>query len=505
VTKVAPRLCLLLIAAWLAAPALRAAPTPTLYELVEQGRQAFLTENFADSLSLIQQALERPDFAHADPKLQYSALQLASGSAWATEDYLTAHEFLVAAASLPQADGDLWWRRALLASAVDNWADAALSLTALAEKWPTTFTGSTLEGDVVLGTVRELRKQPTLRQQRVDLLNALFDAGFKFTLGSEPNLLWLLLATDSLASQDLKRAREVARRITDASVLIAMRIDKRFEPLTSAEPKLFDIRAVSEQSVRRLRNTVEEHPRSLAAVMQYGYALYESGRFKELLSLSEATIARVQKSPEGAPPYDDLDDNLAWIHNHKASALRALGRWDEAAGTLKNWQNSASNRGDKASQAINLGFFFNEMGRPEDALEAIKDVDWARAMSDYGRAQYQFVRFQAYQQLGRHEDAGETLRWLREHTDDAPGTAQDALLEAGDLDAAAAMLIASLRDADQRIVALAQIQHYARTPRTDRQKKLDAMRESLLARPDVVAAVDAVGRRDRFPIHSMEY
>jgi tetratricopeptide (TPR) repeat protein len=353
--------------------------------------------------------------------------------------------------------------------------------------------------------VRELGKQPSLRPQRRELLDALFDAGYKSMYDTEPSFFWLTLATDALDRQDLKRAREVARRITDSSVLVAMRIDRRFDALTSEEPRTFDVRAAAEREARHLKNAMKQNPKVLGTVVQYGYALYTLGQFEEMLKLADGVIAKVEKAANGEPPYDDLDENLNWIHNHKATALRALGKWEQAAAALAHWESSDRNRDDKVSQAINLGFFYNELGRPDDALKAVADVDWSRGMSDYGRTQLQFVRFQAYQQLGKQNEAEQIVAWMREHQRDAMQTAQSTLLEAGDADAAAALLVSRLRDADERATALAEIQTYSEAPRTDRQKKIDALWETLLARPDVTAAVTQFGRREKFPIYSVEY
>src|ERR1041384_62747 len=141
----------LMIAATIVVSAASAADKPaSLDELIQQSRTAFAAEKYADALALAQQALQRPEFDDAVPAFQFHTLQIASSAAWANEDYLSAHEFLVASASFPQADGDLWWRRALLASAVENWPDAALSLTALAEKWPASLTSNETEVSVVL-------------------------------------------------------------------------------------------------------------------------------------------------------------------------------------------------------------------------------------------------------------------------------------------------------------------------------------------------------------------
>jgi hypothetical protein len=97
------------------------------------------------------------------------------------------------------------------------------------------------------------------------------------------------------------------------------------------------------------------------------------------------------------------------------------------------------------------------------------------------------------------------VTWMRQNQSDSMQTAQGTLLESGDVDGAAALLIARLRDAEERPLALAEMQTYARTPRTDRQKKLEADREAFLKRPDVVAAIAEYGRRETFPVYTLEY
>jgi hypothetical protein len=126
-------------------------------------------------------------------------------------------------------------------------------------------------------------------------------------------------------------------------------------------------------------------------------------------------------------------------------------------------------------------------------------------MSEYGRTQFQFVRFQAYQQLGKQSEAQEIVGWFRQHKADSQETAQSTFLESGDVDGAATLLVSRLGDAEERATALAEIQNYAQTPRTERQKKIAALNESMLSRPDVAAAIAQYGRREKFSIYSLEY
>lgn len=476
-----------------------------VYDLVEQGRQALLADKYSDSLALLKKAISKPEFQNVEAGLQYFAFLLASHAANASDDNLGAYEFVSVATQFPDANGDTWMHRARIAASLEMWEQAGLALLMTARKWPKALQGDQYQAQMVNRTVHELGKQAALHQERFDLLNALFDADYKIMFDTEPSYLWLVLATESLERQDKKRAREAARHITAPSILVAMRIDRRFDALTSEDPKTFDVRAAAEREARKMKTAMKENPKKLIAVVQYGYALHTLGKFEDMLSLAEGILAKVEQAPKDEPLYEDLDDHLNWIHNHKATALRALGKWDEAAATLASWERSDRNRQDKASQAINLGFFYNELGRPDGALKAVERVDWSREMSEYGRTQFQFVRFQAYQQLGKESEAQEIVAWFRQHKADSLETAQSTFLESGDADGAATLLVSRLGDAEERATALAEIQNYAQTPRTERQKKLAALNESLLSRPDVAAAIAQYGRREKFSIYSLEY
>src|SRR5688572_13729855 len=135
-----------------------------VYDLVEQGRQALVADQYADASKLFDQAMHRPEFANADPKLQYFAFLLAAYAAEGTKDNLTAHEFLVIATSHPAADGDVWIRRARAALVLEKWSDAGLALTTVATKWPKELTGGEFHAWLVNRTVSELGKEPSLRE-----------------------------------------------------------------------------------------------------------------------------------------------------------------------------------------------------------------------------------------------------------------------------------------------------------------------------------------------------
>jgi tetratricopeptide (TPR) repeat protein len=477
----------------------------TAYELIEQGRQALAADKFADASTLLQRAMAHPDFRSADPKLQYWAFVLASHAAEGTQDNLTAYEYLVIATSAPAAIADDWLRRARTGLILEKWQDAALSLITVARKWPKTLSGDAFNYRMISMATHALGRDPGMRAQRTELLDVLFTAGYQAEYEFEPSHLWVILATDAVERRDYSRAREISRRITAHATWISMRIDKRFDVLVKLEPRLFDIRAAALREAKQLKQAVHVNPNRLGPLVWYGEVLLALGRFDELIALAERAITRVEGAPQDSPPYEDQDRQLNWVYNLKSTALTALGRWEEAAEVLVEWRRSGRNHEDTVSQAINLGVLYNEMGRPDDALQAVHGIDWSGDISPYGRVQLQYVRFQAYLQKGNEAETRDILTWMRDHQDDAIATVQATLLEVGDVEGAAELFKKRLRDADERADALSEVQQYAQASRTARREQLNALGEVLLARADVVAAIAEVGRREKLPVYSARY
>jgi hypothetical protein len=182
----------------------------------------------------------------------------------------------------------------------------------------------------------------------------------------------------------------------------------------------------------------------------------------------------------------------------RSRALRRVGRWDEGVDQLAAASRVLDTDGKNVSQVINLGELYCDMRMPKEALQVL--VRLGTNMSDYGRMQEADVRLDAAIQLG---DADGTAKWLgfeKEHRSDAPRTYEDALLRINDVEAAAQWLIERLADRDQRSITLLAVQEYATPNETARETELRKRRRELIARPDVQAAVQKVGRIETYRI-----
>jgi hypothetical protein len=89
---------------------------------------------------------------------------------------------------------------------------------------------------------------------------------------------------------------------------------------------------------------------------------------------------------------------------------------------------------------------------------------------------------------------------LKEHRADAPDAYDDSLIDVNRLDLAAKSLIAQLRDEDQRATVLARIQTYDSPLETPRGAEFYAHWRTVFAREDVRAAIQQVGRVEKYDL-----
>jgi tetratricopeptide (TPR) repeat protein len=385
---------------------------------------------------------------------------------------------------------------------LENWSDAATSVTIVARRWPEAI--STSNPQWIGAVAFNANKDGKHRNEQLELMNALFAANFTIQFGLQPDSLWKELITEALERNDLLRARELSKRVQNTETLVSMRIDRRFDALVKAEPKVFDITAALAYQRKLLAKAVAADPRSLDARVQYCYTLLEAGRFDEVLAIANEVLARVAAAPADSSPYDDIADKLDWIYSHKAVALRAKGRWEEALAVREHLRRKEEPGTTDASQAINLAAEYLDCRQPQKALDALQGIDWARSLSPYGRMQMQVVRYRAFVKLGNAREADNVFAYLREHREDAETVWQWTMLDAGDLDGAAALYISRLRDPEKREGALGEVQDYKPLPRPPGETKEDSRWDALLARADVVAAINAVGRREKIPLYAAD-
>jgi len=491
--------------------ALDAAAEERLYRATRAKLEQANTEQRAGNCDAAAKIVEKElfgsnGFQTLGPEEKYYAVWISAYCAEQRKDFLRAHEGYLVLTATELADVNAWVGRASASQNLENWDDALLALTTVAKRWPDTFKNEEYLGWATGLVLHQTTGDASLRSRRIDLMNAMFESNYTLPFGRQPSEVWLEIVADAMGRHDLARARAISKRITDNAALVQLNVDRRFDELVAAEPSLRDVLGATKRENNRLSAEVAKHPRSLELLTSYCVTLYALGDFEEILRISTSAIEKVEHAPAPAPPFDDIEAQFGWMYELRARALAALGKQGEGAKIRESWNTAARNSPNQSSDSINLAFQMARAGNPKEALHILDGVDWANGLMPYGRMQLQGVRLDAFLQLGRKDDVETVLAWIREHQQDAPATAQTAFLLAGDLDSAAMVLRSRLENPTTRGEALASLQRFKLPPGTpvDPTGLEKSSRETftrLMARPDVVAALDKYGRRLSFPIY----
>ncbi len=334
------------------------------------------------------------------------------------------------------------------------------------------------------------------REGDIRLLTALFKARWTVPNAGEPSALWSEFALLLLEGGDVELAREVAQRVTAPEPLVAMHADARFDELTAADSGRFDVAAAVVAEIVRAQEQARSSPDLIAPILLLGHALAASNRCAEALQVVDAAIARAAGPTAEERPYRDAGENLVWLLDLRARHLACLGRWEEAVRQRSQAGILTERGGPNTSQVINLAHLLVTVGRAADGLRALEAVG---PMSEYGRMEETWARLRAHAQLGNAEAVRTALAYLEEHRYVSLDVYLDALVDAGEIEKTAELLIELLADGRARTGILVRLQRYAESPLTPVGVERKARWGSLVVRPDVRAAIARVGRLDTYP------
>lgn len=253
--------------------------------------------------------------------------------------------------------------------------------------------------------------------------------------------------------------------------------------------------------IQAARERIKAHPNQLEAVQRLQDLLIEKGQAAEVLAISDAAVAHAERG-DGGKAYTDFGTSYNWVLNQRSLAMAQEGHWDDAVREMARAAKRPEEGGLNVSQSINLAGLYTDLDEPDKAAAAIVEPG---EMSPYGRMQLEYVRLQIAIEKGDEPAVTEHMAYLHEHRNDDIATWQRALLRHGDLDAAARLLIERLKNPDWRNQALVEMQHYAHGRQTPVMKAHEQRWNSVVARPDVQAALAEVGRVERFRILASGY
>lgn len=367
--------------------------------------------------------------------------------------------------------------------------DTAAALTTLVQRWPDQI--GELDEHFTLQFLAESHQLPS--DKLLPLLQSLYDAHWKLKWGIEPSTAWRDLALGLLEKGHLTESIEVAGHVTDTYVLIAMRSDRRFDPVVAAAPAQFDITAAAQRELRGLQAMADATPNSLELQSHTIEALGNQLHYGAMLAAADAVVLEATSTNYPDKLYQDYDDQYQWILSDRAAALERFGEWDEAVDVLTN---STKLIGADAGQPLELASLYCDLGRPKEALSTLEQI--AADPNAFGGMQIELVRLDAATQLGNAKQAARSLQYLSAHRSDSLSTYQSALVLVNQLDKAAELLVTRLRDPGGRLDALESIQTYVEPPATPRRMELDARWQAVIARPEVQSAAHKVGRLDSY-------
>jgi hypothetical protein len=152
------------------------------------------------------------------------------------------------------------------------------------------------------------------------------------------------------------------------------------------------------------------------------------------------------------------------------------------------------------SQALNLGVFHCRLSQPDKALMEIARLG---ELTAYGRMVEASVEHCAAIELHKRKDADRALAYLRQHQADSPTLLLEALLREGRMDEAAELVEKQLADGYRRSDMLDWMQEWMPVEILPGEVAGRENRKALLARPDVEAALQAVGRIETVALYNV--
>jgi tetratricopeptide (TPR) repeat protein len=410
------------------------------------------------------------------------------------------------ATAVPGATWGVWAFRLRAAVKAKQLEDAPAAVAALAQSNPAVLDA------LPVNTFRQF-KTDAVAAGRGDLVMRVYAALDAANYAPAPktsdgaDTIWLDYAGMAADAGDARRANALVLRLTSVSGLISARLDARFAAAVAADPARFDLEAAALRQLDRDSADMAVHPDHLADLNAVADDLMILERFDDALTLTQAALRRVAQATTVKPAFVDQDDALNWLHDRESRALLRLGRFEAAAQAMREGAQVSEQGHRNVSQTINLAADLNALGRPDQALAELKPVEDVLSTSPYGAGWVHAQRACAFRQLGGAEaQFAPELAWLAAHRRDNTAALLQAQLCAGDAEAVAGELIAELKDPDVRGTALARLSEFdpprATTPIWAAQLALVA---AVRARPDVRAAVAAVGHTERIPLCDCAY
>lgn len=470
-------------------------PSPSAMAELGKATAAFDEPNCPAVLESVSRLKQMPDFKQNDwvhrVTLEFSALCLEQSGKEA--DKAAAYADAMLASEMAGSGEGVWAVRLNHQVRGNDWPAAVASFERIAAERPLYLNKQSLAWLNYVDLQLRRANQTALRRRYL----ALFadssywpdepggsTEGFRFR--------YALLLADA---GEQEKANAIARLLTNSSLLISLSLDPRFRPVFGDD---LDLRAVTERYLTQLRTQVGRFPNAIRPVIDVAEHQRLLGRPQEAL----ATLRTLEAAINGDTPLSDRDDNVIWWWDQMSRAHYAAGDVPAAIAALRTASAIREGNAVNVSQTINLANLQLTTGDPAGAMATLKPLDGAGdgTASPYGVMQVVGVRGCASDRLGQQAVADADLAYAASHSSDAPSTLTMLQLCRGDLDGAAASMIARLENKDQRHGALEELSTFDAPPNTLPGDPVDLALATLRTRPDVKAAAQKAGWTRNFNI-----
>ena len=290
---------------------------------------------------------------------------------------------------------------------------------------------------------------------------------------------------------DRGRSADAAKAVAQADdprVLMYVAADRRFSTRW-ASTSAFDWTALEEASVARARTDMADAPERLSPVRDLMASLRALGRYDEAIQIGQAFRARLQDGEA----FQDREEQGDWVLILLGHSLLDTGDVKEAEAVFDEAIGSADDAEPSTDARMNWAGRLLDLSRPQDVLKVLDGID-RDYVTPYGEAWIDSQRACAQTSLDP-KAAAATIDALRKTRDENPGALSQALICANRLDETAELLIWRLQSPEHRAGALDPF-WTARPPPVVQPwlAGFERRRQTLLARADVRAALDKVGR-----------
>jgi tetratricopeptide (TPR) repeat protein len=473
----------------------RPADSPALRMLKQKIASAeafYASEYMAGAFRGFEAVTRDPGFGQLSVREQRQVLSHAGFSAIRLDKPVQARDSYRRVTELGSDEPDDWYRLAALEYRLGAVDRARVAMRFLVEHWPELLQNidSSVIPQLVYGTDPE-------SDARFELMQALFDANWRDPVAADA--IWYQFAIAQVERGKAGDAERTIRRIDEPDSIVRLRADKRFDSIVDPGADAFDPVLAARRKMERLSRAADAAPDKLDPIVQLSYSMLTLGMNEQVVALADKTIDEIADAPVGKPPFSDIDQQI-WLMNNRSIAYDQMSKPQEALAELERARGFDEAGDANVSQALNLGVFHCRLSQPDKALMEIARLG---ELTAYGRMGETSVEHCAAMEVLPRKDADRALAYLRQHQADSPTLLLEALLREGRMDEAAELVEKQLADGYRRSDMLDWMQEWMPVEILPGEVAGRENRKALLARPDVEAALQAVGRIETVALYNV--